>query len=67
MPKNVTPIRTALAAPFFERPEEEIPAKWLREVNRMTVVVRQAGRKRGAARTWRCRGTRRLARRWRSR
>lgn len=31
-PENVTPIRPESAASFLERLEEEIPAKWLREV-----------------------------------
>jgi integrase len=35
LPENVTPIRTALPASFLERLEEEIPAKWLREVERV--------------------------------
>jgi integrase len=35
LPENVTPIRTASTASFLERLEEEIPAKWLREVERI--------------------------------
>jgi site-specific recombinase XerD len=38
LPENVMPIRPASggsAAMFFERLEEEIPAKWLREVERL--------------------------------
>jgi integrase len=35
LPENVTPIRPASAASFLERLEEEIPAKWLREVERI--------------------------------
>jgi hypothetical protein len=35
LPENVTPIRPASAGSFLERLEEEIPAKWLREVQRI--------------------------------
>jgi integrase len=35
LPQNVTPIRPASATSFLERLEEEIPAKWLREVERI--------------------------------
>jgi hypothetical protein len=35
LPENVTPIRAASTASFLERLEEEIPAKWLREVERI--------------------------------
>ena len=35
LPDNVTPIRAASTASFLERLEEEIPAKWLREVERI--------------------------------
>jgi hypothetical protein len=35
LPENVTPIRPASATSFLERLEEEIPAKWLREVERI--------------------------------
>ncbi len=35
LPENVTPIRSGSAASLLERLEEEIPAKWLREVERI--------------------------------
>lgn len=35
LPENVTPIRPASTTSFLERLEEEIPAKWLREVERI--------------------------------
>jgi integrase len=35
LPENVTPIRPPSAASLLERLEEEIPAKWLREVERI--------------------------------
>ena len=35
LPENVTPIRAASTASFLERLEEEIPAKWLHEVERI--------------------------------
>lgn len=35
LPENVTPIRPASAASLLERLEDEIPAKWLREVERI--------------------------------
>jgi len=35
LPENVTPIRPASATSFLERLEEEIPAKWLHEVERI--------------------------------
>lgn len=35
LPENVTPIRSDSAASLLERLEEEIPAKWLREVERI--------------------------------
>ncbi len=35
LPANVSPIRAASAASFLERLGEEIPAKWLREVERL--------------------------------
>ena len=35
LPENVTAIRPPSAASFLERLEEEIPAKWLREVERI--------------------------------
>jgi hypothetical protein len=35
LPENVAPIRAASAPSFLERLEEEIPAKWLREVERI--------------------------------
>ncbi len=35
LPENVTPIRGASTASFLDRLEEEIPAKWLREVERI--------------------------------
>jgi integrase len=35
LPENVTPIRAASIASFLERLEEEIPAKWLHEVERI--------------------------------
>ncbi len=35
LPENVTPMRAASAASFLERLDEEIPAKWLREVERI--------------------------------
>jgi hypothetical protein len=35
LPENVTPIRPASAASFLDRLEEEIPAKWLHEVERI--------------------------------
>lgn len=35
LPENVTQIRTGSTASVFERLEEEIPAKWLREVERI--------------------------------
>jgi integrase len=35
LPENVTPIRAASATSFLERLEEEIPAKWLHEVERI--------------------------------
>jgi site-specific recombinase XerD len=35
LPENVTPIRSGSTASLLERLEEEIPAKWLREVERI--------------------------------
>lgn len=35
LPENVIPIRSAPDVPLLERLEEEIPAKWLREVQRI--------------------------------
>jgi integrase len=35
LPENVAPIRSASATSFLERLEEEIPAKWLHEVERI--------------------------------
>ena len=35
LPENVTPLRPASAASFLERLEAEIPAKWVREVERV--------------------------------
>jgi len=35
LPENVTPIRAASTSSFLERLEEEIPAKWLHEVERI--------------------------------
>ena len=35
LPENVTPIRPISASSVLERLEEEIPAKWLREVERI--------------------------------
>jgi integrase len=35
LPENVTPIRAASTTSFLERLEEEIPAKWLHEVERI--------------------------------
>ena len=35
LPENVTPIRAGSATSLLERLEEEIPAKWLREVERI--------------------------------
>jgi integrase len=35
LPENVTPIRAGSTASLLERLEEEIPAKWLREVERI--------------------------------
>jgi integrase len=35
LPENVRPIRPASATSFLERLEEQIPAKWLREVERI--------------------------------
>jgi len=37
LPENVTPIRSRPAASVLDRLEEEIPAKWLREVERIFV------------------------------
>ncbi len=37
LPENVIPIRSAPDASLLERLEEEIPAKWLREVQRIFV------------------------------
>jgi integrase len=35
LPENVSPMRSGAAASLLERLEEEIPAKWLREVERI--------------------------------
>jgi integrase len=42
LPENVTPIRPESAASVFERLEEEIPAKWLREVERILAESQMA-------------------------
>lgn len=42
LPENVVPMRPASPderAKFFERLEEEIPAKWLREVQRLYAEI----------------------------